>query len=32
VAVRGGFRGRAGGAIVRVIPVGVIVGMRVHSR
>jgi|SRR5580698_3947670 hypothetical protein len=32
VAVGGGFRGRAGGAIVRVIPVGVIVGMRVHSR
>jgi hypothetical protein len=32
VAAGGGFRGRAGGAIVRVIPVGVIVGMRVHSR
>ena len=32
VAVSGGFRGRAGRAIVRVIPLGVIVGMRVHSR
>ena len=32
VAVSGGFRGRARGAIVRVIPLGVIVGMRVHSR
>jgi hypothetical protein len=28
----GGIRGRSRGAIMRVIPVGVVVGMRVHSR
>jgi hypothetical protein len=32
VAFRGAMRGRSGRAVVRVIPVGEVVGMRVHSR